>query len=69
MALVMVNSYSSQLASYLTLPVFEKPVNSFEDLANRPDLPMTVASSSVFLQTLMVVAHYWEIFQLNENFF
>ena len=50
--IVVINSYSSQLVSFLTLPVFEKPINSFEELAQRPDVPLAIAADSVLLQTL-----------------
>ncbi len=51
---VIVNSYASRLASYLTLPIYEKSINSFGDLAQRPDVPLTIAVDSVFLETLNV---------------
>ena len=54
MIVVIVNAYCCQLASYLTLPVYEKTIDSFEDVARRTDVPLVTAVDSVFLQTLMV---------------
>jgi hypothetical protein len=36
------------------VPVYEKTVESFDDLVKRPDLPLTVPANSVFLQRIMV---------------
>ena len=52
---VIMNTYTSRLVSYMTLPVYEKTINSFEDLAARPEFPLTILADSVFLQTLMVI--------------
>lgn len=56
---VLVNSYSSQLVSFLTVPVYEKTVETFDDLVKRPDLPLTIPANSVFLQRIMVNENAW----------
>ena len=39
--------------SYLTLPIFEKPINSWQDLADRPDIQLLVPADSVLSQVLL----------------
>ena len=54
MVLVLVNSYSGTLTSHLTLPVYTKTINSFEDLAMKAD-EMIVDSHSAFSDFLLVI--------------
>ena len=61
MIVVIVNAYCCQLASYLTLPVYEKTIDSFEDVARRTDVPLVTAVDSVFLQTLMVWVIWYQL--------
>ena len=54
MSVVLAYSYSSILTSYLTLPVYEKPINSLEDMVERPDIQVLLPADSALLQTFVV---------------
>jgi hypothetical protein len=54
MVVVLVNTYSSILTSYLTLPIYERPINSFQDLAERKDVQLILPADSVLLQSFLV---------------
>ena len=55
MSVVIVNSYSGILTSFLTLPVYEKPINTLKDLTERTDIALTVPADSALLPTFLVL--------------
>ena len=53
-ATVLVNSYSGNLMSSLTVKKFKPAVNSMEDLAGHRTLTLTLSANSVFAQDILV---------------
>lgn len=53
-ATVLVNSYSGNLMSSLTVTKFKSAVNSMEDLAQHRNLTLTLSANSVFAQDILV---------------
>jgi hypothetical protein len=52
-AMVLVNSYSSTIVSYLTVPKMRSPINTFEDLAASQDVGLIIKSDNVIGQQIM----------------
>ena len=55
MVVVLVNSYSGSLVSYLTVPVYEKTIDSFEELAKQKEIHLTLEDHSVLSKDIMVI--------------
>lgn len=53
---VLVNSYSSTVISYLTVPKMKPIINSFEDLAASYDVGIVIREDVVLLQQILVRA-------------
>ena len=54
MSVILINSYTGNLTSYLTFPALESIPNSFQDLANRKDLSIIVEDKSVLAEQILV---------------
>lgn len=53
-ATVLVNSYSSTIISYLTVPRMKPPINTFEDLAASQDVSLVLLADNVIGQHILV---------------
>ena len=54
MCVVIINSYTGNLTSYLTIPALNSIPNSFEELAAREDLSIIVEDKSVLSEQILV---------------
>ena len=54
MTLILVNSYTGNLISYLTVSKLNPIANSYEDLANSSDSALTVSDSSILTGRILV---------------
>jgi ionotropic glutamate receptor len=54
-AMVLVNSYSGTVVSYLTAPKMMPSINTLEDLAASEDVGVVVFDNSVIEQDIMVL--------------
>lgn len=54
MCVVIINSYTGNLTSYLTIPALNPIPNSFEELAARDDLSIIVEDKSVLAEQILV---------------
>jgi glutamate receptor, ionotropic, invertebrate len=54
MALILVNSYTGNLISYLTVPKMKPVVNSFEELANSQDTKLTIEARNILSENILV---------------
>ncbi len=58
MALVLINAYSGNLVSYLTVPKLKPIVSSFEDLASSLHLKVAVDAKSVLADRFLVTEKF-----------
>ena len=56
MAMILVNTYSGMLTSYLTIPSYKPVINSFEDLAERRDIHLLSDYNSTLTNMFLVNA-------------
>ena len=54
MSLVLINAYSGNLISYLSVPKLKPVVQSFENLASSLDLKLAIDANSVMANRLLV---------------
>ena len=54
MALILVNSYTGNLISYLTVPRMKPVVNSFEELANSQETKLTIEAKNILSENILV---------------
>jgi hypothetical protein len=53
-SVILINSYTGNLTSYLTFPALESIPNSFGELADRKDLSIIVEDRSVLAEQILV---------------
>jgi hypothetical protein len=53
-ATVLVNSYSSTVISYLTVPKMKPPINTFDDLAISEEVELVLLADNVITMQIMV---------------
>jgi hypothetical protein len=53
-AMVLVNSYSGTVISYLTVPKMKAPINTFEDLVSSEDTKLILLADTVIAQQIKV---------------
>ena len=54
MAVVLMNSYTGNLTSYLSVPKLNPIPNSFEELAASSDYKLSIQANSVLMKSIMV---------------
>lgn len=57
-ATVLVNSYSSTVISYLTVPKMKSAINTFEDLVASKDIKLILLADSITKKQILVKAPY-----------
>lgn len=67
MATVIVNCYSGNLMSALTVPRLKPAINSLEELAASKDLVLTVNVKSVFAETILVSKMKLSVFECGDT--
>jgi ionotropic glutamate receptor len=61
-AMVLVNSYSGTVISYLTVPKMKQPINNLEDLASSEDVGLILLADTVIEQQIRVrLGHFFII--------
>jgi hypothetical protein len=54
--MVLVNSYSSTIVSYLTVSKLKPPINTFEDLATSDDIDLLVKIDTYVGHEILVIS-------------
>ena len=54
MAVVLINSYTGNLTSYLSVPRLNPIPNSFDELADSSDYKLSIAANTVLMKLIMV---------------
>lgn len=67
-ATVLVNSYSSTVISYLTVPNMKPPINTFDDLAISEEVELVLLADNVITMQIMVRWLFkWNIYKLKKK--
>ena len=54
MAVVLINSYTGNLTSYLSIPKLNPIPNSFDELVSSSDYKLSIAANTILMKSIMV---------------